>query len=109
MSDKKDLMGGSALTPALEVNHEEQAMLEKMAETRTAIQAQFLNRVNHPMMNLTEEQKVSMGIELTLGAGFALSEVGHPLGPVFINDATVMSQVYAERMRQEQEVVVTPH
>lgn len=101
MTDKKDLMGGSALTPAIEVNHEEQAMLEEMAETRKRIQAQFLNRVNHPMMTLTEEQKISMGIEMTLGAGYALSEISHPLGPVFLKDASTMSEAYAARMSQK--------
>lgn len=101
MTDKKDLMGGSALTQPLLIDDREQAMLEEMAETRKRIQAQFLNRVSHPMMNLTEEQKISMSIEMTLGAGFALSEIGHPLGPIFLKDASQMSDNYAASKSQK--------
>ena len=70
-------------------------MLEELEATRKRIQAQFLNRLTHPMMQLSEEQKASMGIELTLGAGYALSEIGHPLGPVLLKDASAMSEAYA--------------
>ena len=99
---KKILNNSSILTPTLDVDHaelqNEQQQMQDMEATRRQIQEQFLNRVNHPMMTLSEEQKISMGIEMTLGAGFALSEIGHPLGPVFVNDAAAMSQAYADKM-----------
>lgn len=92
---KKDHMNSGSTSPIeLMQPQVSQQELDSMMQMRHQILEQFDNRLNHPMMNLPDDQKALMRIELYLGAGFALGVYGLPLGAHFLKEASAMSEAY---------------